>query len=229
MKLIINKIKEFYPEIESRLKIVKLNQSVKCAYSGIEITSGVKIEDIFKPNFTDTENFKFLKSGYLGVDIALSFSNIKGKAGLRNYSIYADAKELKFVKYSDFLDLIMAIPRIPFNIAFSFSGKKHVTYKCTEQNNRDYFTIQTDRGVAYFNRKSVNEFFPIIKKWYSISNNKPFFTQAQIGGRQEIATTQILKYGKETFYMEDRILEKFRKQLIFEIFTTKTLKNEKND
>ena len=231
MKYIIKHLKKQYPNIleKRKTKIYSFPIPLKCGYTGKKITKGVKISEIFKPNFTEIENFKYIESGYLSVDIAISLTSFDGRAGLRNFCLYANEKKLKFVKYSNYLDLIMNIPDIPFDICFTFGGKKHVAYKSTLQHDKNNFIIETDKGTAYFNRKEINEFLPIMQKWYSeFEKNKTYFIKKQISGEEEINPRQIIRYGKDKFFAEKKIINKYKNKLIFKLFTKILQKNGNN-
>jgi hypothetical protein len=228
MELIFKNYIKQYPDVLKNINIVETIG--KCAFSGKMCNPVVKIEDIFKENFSDMSQFRFLNSNWVDYRIAVLLANYNQRSGLRNHNIIAYENEIKFLNYSDFADEIFNIAKTPFEVVFSFSLKKHIAYKSNVQQNKNTFIIYTDRGNALFNRYDIDIWYPIAKAWYTEhKKDKTYFTQSQIAGKSEISSSQIIAYGKRKFFLEDAILQKYRNTLIFQILTQKTLKkNEKS-
>ena len=236
MELIYKNYVKMYPEVTKDINIQKKGSDLFaakmfCAYTGKEINEGVALDDAFKENFTDIDEFRYIRTGYVDAKIAVLMANYDKYSGLRNHCILAFENEMRLISYSTFADEIFNIQQTPFEAVFSFTLKKHIAYKSKPQYNVDNFIIYTDRGEAIFDRAEINIWYPIIKEWYSeYKKGKSYFTQLQIAGKQDISTSQILNYGKDKFFKENEILEKYRNTLIFELLTFKTLKkDEYND
>ena len=196
----------------ANLKIPIYQIDTVCAFTGLEITEGVKIFDLVSDVFTDWEYVKY-PSGYASIDLAMCVSDtIKGKTrnnSLRNYSYFASNDELRILNRQDILDLILNIPSIPFRIAVSFNQKKHTTYKTALNNDNDTFVITTDLYNVVFERSHVDKFLSIIQNWYSIVDGKQastmqptYFTKDEILKGNAQYAKQIV-YGLDKFEQEN--------------------------
>jgi len=196
-------------------KIEKVNTI--CAFSGKEITKGIKFTDIIGERFTELEIFKF-KSDYLSVDFALLTQPVikaeKGFNSLRNYSFFATEKELKILRRDDILDLLFDIPESPFQIAITYSNKKHLAYKAPLNYNKEKFKICTDAGIVEFDVKKAKQIIPILQSWYTIAKQTAqqptFFTKDDILGLSIPNYSKILVYGIEKYFAENDIIKPYR-------------------
>jgi len=225
MELIFENYVKKYPEILKTINIFE--GDFTCAFSGAKVKKVVKTDEVFKDNFVVLDAFRHMESGHIDYRIAILLANYNNHSGLRNHCIIAYEDEMEIISYSTFAEKVFAIKKVPFEVVFSFTLKKHIAYKATQQFDIDNFIIYTDRGEAIFKRSEINEWYPIVKRWYSeYKKEKSYFTQSQIAGKTEIAPSQIMNYGKKRFFEEDKILDKYRNTLIFELLIFKTLKKD---
>lgn len=215
--------------LEPRNLKYKLHQIVtKDAFTGEEITEGVKTEDLLSDVFTDWEYLKY-PTGYVSVSTALCIGDvIPGKTrnnSLRSYSYYASNKEFRILNRQDILELLLNIPDTPFRIAVSYNNKKHTSYKTIENVRSDAYIITTDLYNVVFVKSHVLQFLPIIQAWYSIVPEKAttaaqptYFTKEEILNGNAPYHKQVV-YGIDKHEQENEILKPFRNTQIFELIT----------
>lgn len=195
-----------------------------CAFSGEKITEGIKFSEIIGERFTELEIFKF-KSDYLSIDFALLTQPvIKGEKqlnSLRNYSFLATDNELKILNRDEILELLFNIPESPFQIAITYSNKKHLAYKTPVNYNRNKFIVCTDTGNVEFDVKKAKELFPILQSWYTIakqtSQQPTYFTKDEILGLTTPNNSKITEYGIEKYFAESAIIEPYRNTLFLKL------------
>lgn len=196
------------------------------AFTGEDISEGIKIDDLLSDVFTDWEYLKH-NSGYVGISTALCIAAvIPGKTknnSLRSYSYYASNSQLRFLKRQDCLEQIMNIPETPFRIAISYNNKKHTSYKTVENMRTDAYTITTDLYNVVFVKNHVEQFLPVIQSWYSIVPEKAntatpptYFTKDEILHGNANYQKQVA-YGLDKFERENEFLQPFRNTQIFEL------------
>jgi len=204
-----------------------------CAFSGKKITKGIKFSEIIGERFTELEIFRF-KSDYLSIDFALLTQPvIKGEKqlnSLRNYSFFATSKELKILNRSEILELLFNIPEIPFQIAITYSNKKHIAYKTPINYNKKYFKVCTDIGIVEFDVKKAKQIIPILQNWYTISKETSlqptYFTKDEILGLSTPNNSKIVEYGIEKYFAENDILKPYRNTLFLKLLVH--ILNKKN-
>jgi hypothetical protein len=198
-----------------------------CAFTGQHISEGVPLKKLIKKTFTDQELIRY-PSDYASVDIALMMERVisgqKGLTSLRNYSFYATEKELKLLKRDEILSLLLEIPKAPFQIAITFSHKKHIAYRCRINFDRTKFIITTDKGNVNFDKLIAADIVLILQRWYKIlpgqetSKLQPtYFTKKEISGEVIPKTSKIKEYGIKYYFKENQFLDKYRKTLLFEL------------
>jgi hypothetical protein len=215
-------------------KIFHFESETICAFTGEKISEGIKLSEIAGDTFTDHTYIKY-DSEYVSLDIALLIQPVirigdsvkkNGKenwTALRNYSYYASENELTLLKRENILDLLLNIPDAPFCFAVTYSNKKHTSFKCRKNTNKDVFTVTTDVGEVLFNKAKVLEFLQTIQNWYSIIPEKKdtaaqptFFTKANILGEFPMSL-KISEYGEKKFEEENNFLLKYRNTSLFEL------------
>lgn len=198
-----------------------------CAFTGQPISEGVPLKQLIKKTFTDQEIIRY-PSDYASVDIALIMERViagqKGLTSLRNYSFYATEKELKLLKREEILELLLHIPKTPFQIGITFSHKKHIAYRCVVNYDKSNYIITTDKGNVSFNKLIAADIVLIMQRWYKIlpgqetSKLQPtYFTKKEISGEGIPKTSKIKEYGIKCYFQENQFLDKYRKTLLFEL------------
>lgn len=200
---------------------------IHCAFTGQKITEGYPISWLVSDVFTDYEYMKY-PSEYVCEDIALIIKEVipngRGKFNaLRNYSFYADEKQLRLLKREEILDLLLNIPSSPFTVGVTYSNKKHLSFKCRIQNDPQNFLITTDKGDVRFDRSVVDKILPIMRKWYTIIPEKAstsaqptYFSKDDIlNGNPDYR--KVIGYGMELFQEENDRLERYRFTPLFEL------------
>ena len=188
-----------------------------CSYSGQRITKGIKFNDLIGDTFTDREIFKW-NSGYLGIDFALLTQPVirseKQLNALRNYSFLATEQELKLLSRDEMLNVLMSMPDGAFQIAITYSNKKHIAHKTPINFSKYKFIVCTDTGMVEFDTQKAKQILPIIQSWYTISKDTKqeptYFTKSDILGETEPGYTKISEYGVEKYFNETIIIEKYR-------------------
>lgn len=212
-----------------KLPVVQLPQGAICSFTGQAIREGIQNKYLIKDTFTDHEYIRF-KSDYSSVDAALCIEAVvpresgAGLNSLRNYNYYASEKELRVLKSSEVLDLLLNIPDVPFRIALTFSNKKHTSYKTVTNTNKDYYLVTTDKYNCYFDRARVNQFLPIIQAWYTVLPGKEgvaqpptYFTKEEILGNKQPIFSKTEAYGMERYEEENELLEQYRGMSLFSL------------
>jgi hypothetical protein len=200
------------------------NVNTICAFSGAKISEGIKFSEIIRERFTELEIFKF-KSNYLSVDFALLTQPViqgtKQLNSLRNYSFFATDKELKILNRDEILELLFNIPETPFQIAITYSNKKHLAYKTPLNYNKEKFKVCTDAGIVEFDVKKAKQIFPILQNWYTIAKQTTqqptYFTKDEILGLSIPNNSKISEYGIEKYFAENDILKPYRNTLFLKL------------
>jgi len=199
-----------------------------CAFSGERITEGVKLKDLIKKTFTDYEMLRY-PSDYAGIDIAMMMEEVipgeKKMNSLRNYSFYADEKELRLLKRSEILDLLFNIPGAPFQIGITYNNKKHIAYRApVNGSGEDQYDIITDEGIVRFDRKTALNIWCTAQLMYTIIPEKAdtkqqptFFTKANIAGEKNPDYRQVKRYGLKKYVNQNNFLNKYRDQSLFKL------------
>lgn len=196
------------------------------AFTGEEITEGIKTADLLSDVFTDWEYLKY-PTGYVSVSTALCIGDvIPGKTrnnSLRSYSYYACESEFRFLNRQDILQLLLNIPETPFRIAITYNNKKHTSYKTIQNVRADAYIITTDLYNLVFVKSHVEQFLPVIQKWYSIIPEKAttaaqptYFTKDEILNGNAPYHKQLL-YGIEKHEAENEFLKPYRNTQILEL------------
>jgi len=218
-------------EIEFIAKHIPFNVEVEqcdavCAFTGKKLSEGVRLKKIVSGNFTDLEYIKY-NSQYASADvykvIGQTIKSEKGYNSLRNYSYYVDNNNLILLKKEQVWDLLINTPEPPFVLAYTFSNKKHTSFKSKFTLNKDRINIITDTfGLITLERKVIEELCPIVQNWYSADKSmkepNTFFVKDEILFGTDNAT-KIKLYGVDKFYKENAILEKYRNTNILKLIT----------
>lgn len=188
-----------------------------CAFTGEKITKGIKKKVALSGNFTDFEYLKF-DSDYISVDafkcIGEMIQTEKKLNSLRNFSYLVTEPELKILKKDELWDIVINTPKPPFILAYTFSSKKHTTFKSKITTNKDKIQIITDTyGNVEIDKIRLKDVIEIVQNWYSGTADMPaiatFFTKDEIlFGSDNLKKIQV--YGQDKFCQEDKILAKFR-------------------
>lgn len=188
-----------------------------CAFTGEKITKGIKKKVALSGNFTDFEYLKF-ESDYISIDAFKCLGEViqteKKLNSLRNYSYLVTESELKILKKDELWDIIINTPNTPFILAYTFSSKKHTTFKSKITTDKNKIQIITDTyGNVEIDKFLLNDVIEIVQNWYSATADMPaiatFFTKDEIlSGSDNLKKIQV--YGLEKFNFEDKILAKFR-------------------
>lgn len=196
-------------------KIVDCNSV--CAFTGEKITKGIKKKVALSGNFTDFEYLKF-DSDYISVDafkcIGEMIKTDKKLNSLRNFSYLVTENELKILKKDELWDIVINSPKPPFILAYTFSSKKHTTFKSKITTDKNKIQIITDTyGNVEIDKILLKNVIEIVQSWYSGTADMPaiatFFTKEEIlTGSDNLKKIQV--YGLEKFNFEDKILAKFR-------------------
>jgi len=208
-------------------------ENIVCAFSGEQLTEGIKLKDLLSGKFNDFEYLKY-DSKYAGVGYALClkdcYENGDKIAGLRNFSYFASESKLVILKSNDVYNFIASLKEhlcndAHFVLCVTFSSKKHLSIKAKlNGSNTDEFDIETDKfGRVKFIREQVNIFYSIIKGWYSsnsASDLHTYFTKEEILGYKEPYFNKILEYGEDKFFEESLILNRFRGSNLFEFLVS---------
>jgi CRISPR type IV-associated protein Csf1 len=201
-----------------KLKVYQVDSI--CAFSGVKITEGVLMKDLIKKTFTDQELIKYT-SDYASIETALLIEEVikseKGFNSMRNYSFYADESKLDLLKRENILELLLSIPKTPFQIGVTYSNKKHLAYKAPINFSTENYQVITDLGIVNFERQKAIQIVEIAQKWYSVIPEKKetaalptFFTKDQIKGVSIPNHKQIEAYGLQKYFKETHELETFR-------------------
>jgi hypothetical protein len=200
----------------------------QCAFTGERISEGVKLKDLIKKTFTDYHMLKY-KSNYASVDIALMMEEVipgeKKNNSLRNYSFYADKKELKLLKRGEILHLLFNIPREPFQIGITYNNKKHIAYKApVNGSGYDNYDIITDEGIVRFERENAWEIWTVAEEMYTVLPGKSdtkqqptYFTKAQILGEKQPDYKQVKEFGIQKYFELTRLLEVYKEKPLFKL------------
>lgn len=197
-----------------------------CAFEGVSIQEGVKVQDLVSDVFTDY-NFVRYNTGFVGVDAAMCIADVlKGatrNVALRNYSYLATESSLTILKREDGLNALLNIPSAPFRVAISYSQKKHTTFKTVLNSDKNNYVVTTDLYNVAFERDHVMQFLPIIQNWYSVIPEKAttaaqptFFTKDEILNGNAPYHKQ-LPYGLERYERENETLLPFRNTQILKL------------
>ncbi|MBX3045079.1 MAG: hypothetical protein KF896_15870 [Ignavibacteriae bacterium] len=188
-----------------------------CAFTGEKITKGIKKKVALSGNFTDFEYLKF-ESDYISVDAFKCLGEMiqteKKLNSLRNFSYFVSETELKILKKDEIWDIIINTPNAPFILAYTFSSKKHTTFKSKITTDKNKIQIITDTyGNVEIDKILLKDVIGIVQNWYSGTADMPaiatFFTKDEIlTGSDNFK--KITTYGIEKFSQEDKILAKFR-------------------
>ena len=188
-----------------------------CAFTGEKITKGIKKKVALSGNFTDFEYLKF-ESDYISVDAFKCLGEMiqteKKLNSLRNYSYLVTESDLKILKKDELWDIIINPPNPPFILAYTFSSKKHTTFKSKITTDKNKIQIITDTyGNVEIDKILLNDVIEIVQSWYSATADMPaiatFFTKDEIlAGSDNLKKIQV--YGLEKFNVEDKILSRFR-------------------
>jgi hypothetical protein len=142
-----------------------------CAFTGMKIKEGVLMSDLIKETFTEHELIKY-RSKHASIDIALLIEAVikseKGFNSMRNYSFYADESKLELLKRENILELLLSIPKIPFQIGITYSNKKHLAYKAPINFNTENYQVITDLGIVNFEKQKAIQIIELAQKWYSV-------------------------------------------------------------
>lgn len=204
---------------ENNLSIEVHDVDAVCAFTGEQISRGVKNKDLIKKTFTDWAYLKY-RSDFSSVDAALCIEAVikseKGFNSLRNYSFFATESELVFLRREDILDLVLSVPSTPFVLCVTYSNKKHTAYKATVNYNQKNFIVTTDIGDVNIDIDKVRSILPIIQSWYTVVRGKEetsaqptYFTKAEILNGCD-NHKRINDYGIEKYYKENEIIEQYR-------------------
>ena len=211
--------------LDKTLLTCKIHQvNTICAYSGKPITEGILFDDIIGERFTEREIFKY-QSDYLSINFALMTQPvIKGEKqlnALRNYSFFASEKQFKLLDRNELTELLFNIPETPFQIAITYSNKKHLAYKTPVNYNKDKFIVCTDTGMVEFDVAKAAKIYPILQNWYTIAKQTAqqptFFTKDDILGLSVPLYAKILEYGIEKYFNEDTQLKPYRNTLLLKL------------
>jgi len=208
-----------------KLKVYQVNGI--CAFTGNQIIEGVLMKDLIKKTFTDQESIKF-NSNYASIDIALLIEEVikseKGFNSLRNYSFYADESKLELLKRENILELLLSIPKTPFQIGVTYSNKKHLAYKAPVNFDTENYKVITDLGIINFEKQKAFQIIKIVQKWYKVLPEKvnkeakpTHFTKDQIKGLSYPNHKQIEAYGLQKFFKESQELGRFRETALFNL------------
>lgn len=193
-----------------------------CAFTGESIQEGIATKELLKTKKLSKQQAKEFayQSNYIGVK-ALQQLNIIAETkiflnSLRNYSYYADNKELTILKREDVLSRLLSNKETPFVMAVTYSNKKHTSYKTRLNYDSNTFIIATDNQNVEIDIHRVKKYLPILKKWYSIIKGKENSSQEPTYFTKNEILTGRLNHNKLSFYSieqgikENAILEKYR-------------------
>ena len=208
-----------------KFKVYQVNSI--CAFTCEKITEGVLMKDLIKKTFTDQELIKF-NSNHASIDIALLIEEVikteKGFNSMRNYSFYADEAKLELLKRENILELLLLIPKIPFQVGVTYSNKKHLAYKAPVNFSTENYQVITDLGIVNFERQKAIQIIEIAQKWYTVLPEKKetsalptYFTKEQIKGLSNPNHKQIEVYGLQKYFKESQELDKFRGTSLFNL------------
>lgn len=202
-----------------------------CAFTGKQITEGVRNSDLIKKTFTDHEYLRY-PSEYSSIDAALCIEAvIPGKTrmnALRNYSYLATEKELIFLDRSQILDVILWPPAGYYVLCCTYSNKKHTAYKAVV--NHGYpVVVTTDINTVEVTKTHLVEILPIIRRWYTVIPEKQEQTYST---KKEIETgivsaKKIERYGVD-FFEENARLDKYRGTQVLKLLVHILNKNDQN-
>jgi hypothetical protein len=195
-----------------------------CAFTGKSITRGILLKDALSSNFTDNSFVRY-KSEYCSTDVfkCLQPVNNQSKASLRNYSFIVTENDLTILNREKLYDTIVGQKPVPFILAVTYNGKKHITYKTRVQYDNNEFTVFTDIGEVLVRKIDLDVILPIISNWYSVVKGKEHTsTQPTYFSKEEILTgiasnAHINNYGINKFFEENTILEQYRNTPILKL------------
>lgn len=202
-----------------------------CSFSGVQITRGVKNNDLIKDTFTDHEYIKY-NSGYTSVEYALLLSEIipspslKGNlVALRVCNYFVTERSIIFPNRGDILDIILNLKEeyLPFILVVTYSNKKHTAYKTRLNYDTKKFMVRTDVADVWLDMDVVHQYLPIIQSWYTILKGKDNTSQQPTYfSKSEILTGKIdykksVEYGFEKANKENDFLQQFRGYASFQL------------
>lgn len=196
-----------------------------CAFTGKPITEGVELKHLVGKTFTDVAYIRH-DTGIASVSAAMCIAevipNSKGNGfnALRSYSFYASAKELRFLKREESLELLLNLPsEIPYYFVISYNSKKHTAFKARANYDTDLVYVQTDLSnePVIVEKSLVLDYLPTIQAWYTVVAGKEsseqaptYFTKEQILGNTPLDQQRMAQYGLEKALTENESLEIFR-------------------
>jgi CRISPR type IV-associated protein Csf1 len=145
-----------------------------CLCGGNKIISEwTKSKEVFSGNFTDYNYLKNKQSDILCdfCTFALSDKSMdspKGKkCGLRLYSFLVENNDFTIINYDEKAYYLFEHAfNIPFILAFSSTGQKHISYKSVINYSSDIFTVSTDFMNIIFDRALWFQIYEIANNFY---------------------------------------------------------------
>lgn len=217
-------------ELNLKLPIHKVD--TVCSFTGEKIVAGVSNDDLIQHTFTDHAYIKY-PSGYSSIHAALCMSAVikseKGFNSLRNYSYLATNQELKLLKRSDILSILVEPPSTEFVLCVTYSNKKHTAYKSRVNYSDDDYVVTTDKGNVEVNLYNLKYILPILQSWYTVTKDTKqqptYFTKKDIlNGCSD--TRRIHAYGVEKYFEESAQIESFRNTAFLELVVFALNKNQ---
>lgn len=211
------------------------NVDAICAFTGQQITQGIKLKKSLSGNFVDYDYIKH-DSAYISID---AFKCLKANVQvdeklreLRTVRFYANEDELFVItKYQQVIDFLFdENKKTPFVLCIgdlnSSMCRSNLTYRAVLNHDPQKFIVTTEQALVNFNHDTASTIYSIAKKWYQIKSGiSPYFTKEEIRtGNASFA--RIEEYGADTFFKENEILEKHRRSNLFELIVKFLKSNE---
>ena len=202
-----------------------------CGVCGAKNVPGYKISKVVSSSFMDWDIIRDDEvCQYCAVCLG---KDIPRSEWLRCTSFLANEGLLKRLNREEIWDFLFSPPEPPFVFCATYSYKKHIFFRAPVNYDRNYFTIQTDKGAVDIVHAQISGLCEIIQNWYTICRDTKiaptWFTKDDIlTGNTNYK--KIEAYGAARYLEEDRILAKHRNTGLLQLLVYAVNKGErKND
>ena len=202
-----------------------------CGICGAKNVPGYKISKIVSSSFMDWDVIQGDEvCQYCAVCLG---KDIPRSKRLCHTSFWANDSQLKRLGREEIWDFLFSPPAPPFVFCATYSYKKHIFFKAPVNYDRNYFTIQTDKGAVDIVPAQISGLCGIIQNWYTVCKDTK--TQPTWFTKDDILTgctnyKKIEAYGAARYLEEDKVLAQYRNTGLLQLLVYAVNKGErKND
>lgn len=196
--------------ISKYISVQKGDITGKCKVCGSGTTSGFKAKDYIKESrFTNNDCLKEIDSDVICENCAACLKD----DSLRRSSFICSESGLVYLKKNDIENYLFDLDKYvkgEFVVCITKSFKKHNSFRARVNLNPHVFYIREEDDEYIFDSYVLKDIYKAINRLYL------YFAKEDIQ-TAHYDTKQIIKYGKEQFFIDETIIKPFRGSKQFEL------------